>query len=79
MRDPLMDVMLERARQDQKWGEQNHDDLYWLGIIMEELGEAAKAIIEGDHARIHKELVQTTAVGLAWLECLERRAEKETT
>ena len=40
-------IRTERMRQDRKWGEQNHNDYYWLGILTEELGEAAKALIEG--------------------------------
>lgn len=73
MTDPLQDVMEERARQDKKWGEQNHTDLYWLGIATEELGEIAKAIIENDPTAVRKELVQFTAVGLAWLEAIKRQ------
>ena len=75
MRDPLQAVMEERARQDRKWGEQNHGDLYWLGILMEEAGEVAKAIISHKNAgEVKEELIHVTAVGLAWLECMERRA-----
>ena len=70
--DPLQDIMLERLKQDQKWGEQNHVDLYWLGILSEELGELAKAIIEVKSDDIYNELIQVTAVGLAWAECLNR-------
>jgi NTP pyrophosphatase (non-canonical NTP hydrolase) len=71
MKDPLQDIMEERKRQDDKWGEQNHPDLYWLGILMEEAGELAKDIIEGKNPK--KELVQVAAVALAWLEAIDRR------
>lgn len=74
--DPLQDIMSERGRQDLKWGEQNHGDLYWLGIMVEEMGETAKALIEGDTKQLRKELVETTAVGLAWLECMDRAARQ---
>jgi hypothetical protein len=74
--DPLQLVMEERARQDAKWGEQNHKDLYWLGILMEEVGELAKAIIEDKPLDGCKELVQVTAVGVAWLDCINRRARQ---
>lgn len=40
------DVIRERARQDEKWGKQNHIQMIWLGILMEEVGEAAKEINE---------------------------------
>ena len=73
LRDPLQDVIEERARQDKKWGEQNHTDLYWLGILTEELGELAQTIIEERTDDIYLELTQVTAVGLAWLECLHRK------
>jgi len=74
-------IVGERIRQDVKWGEQNHPDLYWLGILMEEVGEVAKAVIEkAANVReekcakevVHLELVQVAAVAVAWLECIER-------
>lgn len=77
MRDPLQDVMEERARQDAKWGVQNHADIYWLGILMEEVGEAAKEIIEDDRrVYVMHEVTQICAVALAWLECMARRDAK---
>lgn len=42
----ILKTLNERRRQDAKWGEQNHNDYYWLGILTEEVGEAAKALIE---------------------------------
>jgi len=39
-------VIQERTRQEGKWGEQNHNDYYWLGILGEESGEVSKALIE---------------------------------
>jgi NTP pyrophosphatase (non-canonical NTP hydrolase) len=67
-------ILDERDRQDVKWGEQNHHDLYWLGILMEEVGELAKTIIEqGKEKEIEKEMVQVAAVAVAWLECLDKR------
>lgn len=73
MNDPLQDIMEERSRQDRKWGLQNHHDLYWLAILMEEVGEAAKSIIEKKQQDAEKELVQCAAVLVAWLECRRRR------
>jgi len=72
MHDPLQDIMEERARQDNKWGQQNHDDLYWLGILVEEVGELAQAIISAPERQVDakRELVQVGAVALAWLECM---------
>ena len=67
----------ERARQDEKWGEQNHDPFAWMAILMEEVGELSQAVL---HARyggpaaftVSKEAVQVAAVAVAFLECLER-------
>ena len=42
----MKSVIAERARQDAKWGEQNHHPLAWLGILTEEVGELAEAILE---------------------------------
>lgn len=46
MRSAISAVIRERARQNRKWGVQNHPDLTWLGILTEELGELARAVIE---------------------------------
>lgn len=73
--DSALDLIAaERAEQDRKWGEQNHTDLYWLGILMEEVGEAAKACIEPNATRnqLRMELIQAAAVIVAWLECQDR-------
>lgn len=75
----LLDVLRERAAQDAKWGEQNHDDFVWGGILGEEVGEACQAALHdrfgGDHAgTLRDELVQVAAVAVQWIECLDRRA-----
>lgn len=41
----LADVLRERIRQDEKWGEQNHDPLAWVAILTEEVGEASKEAV----------------------------------
>ena len=59
----------ERNRQDELWGTQDHDDLYWLGILCEEVGEASKAIIsELDDKELFNELTHIAAVAIAWME-----------
>lgn len=72
----------ERARQDAKWGEQNHDPQVWMAILGEEFGELCQAAndlrwpkSEPDadpfrHALV--EAVQTAAVAQAIIECLLR-------
>ena len=42
-REVLQEVMRERMRQDLKWGPQHHRIADWLSILVEEVGEAAKA------------------------------------
>jgi len=73
----LSDIILERKRQDEKWGIQNHDHFTWLSILGEEYGESQKAALEnrfgnksGDDYR--KELIETAAVALAAVECYDR-------
>lgn len=75
-RDILADVFKERLKQDKKWGEQNHESLYWLGIVTEELGESAKAVIEHkDWSIIREELIQTAACLVSWIESVERQSK----
>lgn len=70
----LEEVLEERGLQDAKWGQQNHPDLYWLGIAMEEVGEVAKAIIEEQPPdAVRQEIIQATAVLVAWLQAMYRR------
>jgi acyl carrier protein len=49
---PLESVAHERRKQDEKWGEQNHDPFTWLAILTEEVGEASKDALT---LRFHKE------------------------
>lgn len=72
--------MRERARQDEKWGANRFlDDLCWLAVLTEELGEVAKAILEQNttsapNTERDEELTQVAAVAIAWLDCINRRA-----
>jgi len=84
----LLEVVKERARQDAKWGEQNHDPVFWLGILGEEFGELCQAINEtvfdngpeerkkGGYANMRAEAVQVAAVAVAFVEMLDRRYEE---
>jgi len=72
-------------KQDVKWGEQNHNDLKWLSILMEEVGEAAETVNEDNPAKerlyshdacednLEYELIQVAAVAVAWIEAIRRR------
>ena len=80
------EVLAERARQDARWGEQNHDPFVYGAILGEELGEFMQAALkarfesdfqsETDRARfaraMREEAVQCAAVALAIIECLDR-------
>ena len=60
-------VEIERSRQDEKWSEQNHSDEKWLAILLEELGEAAKAVLEKNDVELLEEVVQVGAVLQNWV------------
>lgn len=67
----------ERAKQDEKWGVRDQSDEKWLPILMEELGEVARCMLEGNtHSHLRDELVQVAAVAVAWLECKDRKHAK---
>ena len=79
--DALRCLLAERRRQDGKWGDQspNHD-LVWLAVLVEEVGECAKALLSnlfgGDEAGgLGVEAVQAAAVGMAWASALGRRGQ----
>jgi NTP pyrophosphatase (non-canonical NTP hydrolase) len=71
------DVLAERRRQEEKWGEQNHDPFTYLTILVEEVGELAQAALHakfGGHAatKLREEAIHVAAVALAIVECLDR-------
>jgi hypothetical protein len=72
------DVAAERARQDEKWGEQNHELTLWAAILAEELGEFSQAALHakfgGDKsAGAREEAVQCAAVSVAIVEMIDRQ------
>lgn len=83
--DAIQSVMSERQRQDAKWGEQNHEPQFWVGILGEEFGELCQAINEtvfnngptekekGGYANMRAEAVQVAAVAVSFIEYLDRR------
>jgi hypothetical protein len=69
VRRVLAMIALERARQVVKWGaNQSHSPERWLVILMEEVGEASAAILEGKPADMLTELSHVAAVATAWME-----------
>lgn len=79
----LEKIKKERARQDLKWGEQNHHPLLWFSIIGEEYGEMCHAFNEytfdmnvdllGD---MQREAIQIAACCVAMLQCMDRMGSK---
>jgi len=75
-RTAIDSVLLERRAQDAQWGpidetKVRRDPAHWLAILMEEVGEAAQAGLQGPMRQdLIEEVTQLTAVGLAWLEAL---------
>lgn len=72
-------VSQERIRQDERWGEE-HDpgDAVFLGVLMEEVGEVARALIDAwpdrpDMRQVREELIQVAASAVKWAEAIERR------
>ena len=75
----LSDILCEREGQELKWVEQNHDPYTYLAILLEEVGEYARACLQtqfgGKHGGLDKmrtEAVQVAAVATAIIECLDR-------
>ena len=79
----LDEIVHERYLQTQKWGEQNHIPSVWTDILVEEVGEVSRAILEtvfgnGNWDDYRKELIQVAAVAVAMVECFDReRVQKE--
>ncbi|MGG8495946.1 hypothetical protein ACQY1Q_05995 [Tenacibaculum sp. TC6] len=42
----LQEIREERSRQNEKWGEQNHNLVEWMAILTEEHGEVGKEAVE---------------------------------
>jgi hypothetical protein len=77
----LEDVRLERVRQDEKWGEQNHTAEHFYVILGEEFGEVGEEILDMDilgedsyasRKAYRTELVHVAAVAVAAIEKLDR-------
>lgn len=86
----VFDVLAERQRQDEKWGEQNHGHYKWNTIIGEEYGEVCRASYEIEHSKTsallarntvqyRKELIECAACCIAAVECFDRNASQEPT
>lgn len=72
----VLAVLKERARQETRWGEQNHGQEKWLQILIEEVGEYTQACLDGDMNHAKEEMVQVAAVALAIIESMDRNELK---
>jgi len=72
----LNEIAAERNQQDTKWGEQNHSKEKWMAILMEEVGEVARAVLDDEPRDYRKELIQVAAVAVVMLECELRNQMK---
>jgi NTP pyrophosphatase (non-canonical NTP hydrolase) len=75
-REAVLDILVERLHQDNKWGPIEHFDTRhpgeWLMILMEEAGDLSEAILKKDQDNIREEAVQVAAVALSILESDQR-------
>ena len=70
----LQRIADERRRQDAKFGEgRMESDGQCHDILAEELGEAARARMEGNELHADTEMVEAAASIVLWLECRQRR------
>jgi hypothetical protein len=80
--DIVSEIAAERARQRDKWGQQDHDPAHWLAILTSELGELGQALVElqlRDNAKWEpywrSGLIQLAAVAIAATESADRAAD----
>ena len=66
------DIYNERARQDEKWGEQNHLPSTWLLILIEEVVEASESLLKENDTSYREEMIHVAAVAIAALESFDR-------
>lgn len=69
----LTRIVHERERQGVLWGDRRTPAIQWVALLTEELGEVAKAVMEGDVASYEAELVHLAAVAVAALEQEQKR------
>lgn len=80
---PTIVALIDAERQQQriKWGQPHAwgrgdcsspdvEPIVKAGVLAEECGEVARAVLDGDTANLRHELVQVAAVAVAWLEAM---------
>lgn len=75
LRDKIInDLLMERVKQDSKWGIQKHSPETWMTILMEEIGEISKEVVElkfghkFDSSNYRNEMIQACALLIAMIE-----------
>lgn len=64
-------IQAEMDRQDAKWGDQTgHSALRWSAILMEEVGEVCKAVLEKKPVECSLEFVQVAAVAVQFMRAI---------
>lgn len=75
----LVSVLDERKRQNEKWGEQNHEPCVWSAILTEECGEFAEAALAlttggaNTTRDLREEAVHCAAVAVQIIEAIDRQ------
>lgn len=72
----LRAVADERKRQDAKWGQNVVDVDRMIVVLLEEVGEVARAQLEGDLAHMCRELAEVAAVCSKLVEMVEATAHE---
>ena len=73
----LVEVALERKRQNKKWGGPEHDDqhdlLYFIGLIRGYVAWTGTMALMGSWFKARKRLIQVAALAVATVEWIDRR------
>jgi NTP pyrophosphatase (non-canonical NTP hydrolase) len=73
----INEVHNERDRQDAKFGDQiSNTAQEWLVILVEEVGEVARALCDGNMASYRKEIIEVAAVAVSMAESFDRRTDR---
>src|SRR3712207_2760366 len=82
----FQNMVVARYKADEKWGRATGSNGPWIrnpqlgaAILMEEVGEVARAILERDSEAVERELYDVGQVVVAWLESFEakKRADEK--
>ncbi len=63
-----MAISTERERQDRLHPDDDYPDSVYLAVLMEEVGEVARAMLEDEPKQLRTELVEVAAVCVRMLE-----------